>query len=74
MSALAGYTIEEIEHLSALMESAFLGRFNDDWNCPEYCRHLAFCAIEGGDRPLALDMFERAEAIECGMENGGETL
>lgn len=73
------YTNEELDHLAALMECAFMARFDDSDFGPRYYRHLAACALdvpppERPDRKLAGEMLERAEALECGMENGGETL
>jgi hypothetical protein len=68
------YTLEEIEHLDSLMENALIERFDVGAFDPAYYRHCAAGALHDGKRKLAAEFLEHAEALECGMENGGETL
>lgn len=66
------YTADERGHLAALEELIFLD--DGTWCDPAYWRHCAEVAEVTRQPEAALDCIERAEALECGMTHGGETL
>jgi hypothetical protein len=66
------YTADELGHLLALQEMCFMHRLDGSYWDADYWRHCATFCDGLHDAPSADDCFERADALDCGME--GETL